>query len=190
MLPLTIAALLVATLESPNDALAASLRSGDIDFILSALRIGSEVKDLQQEVLFEDRISMIARAGHPLTRGARIDFAALRQSTWMLSWPGSPSQELLEQFSSLARQAHPVPAVETGKLAVLRGLQLERDMVTAISAHKLRDEIRDGRLAVLDFALGQTQRHIGITQRVGCFPAPGARALMNAICDFVKTLDC
>ena len=47
------------------------------DFILGALRIGSEAKDLQQEVLFEDRISLIARTGHPLTQRARINFAAL-----------------------------------------------------------------------------------------------------------------
>ncbi len=45
ILPLAIASLLarhprlhVATVESPYDALAASLRSGDIDFILGALR--------------------------------------------------------------------------------------------------------------------------------------------------------
>ena len=188
VLPLAIAALLaehpglhVATVESPYDALAASLRSGDIDFILGALRAGPQTKDLQQEVLFEDRISLITRAGHPLTRGARINFAALRQSTWVLSRQGSPSRELLEQFFSAARQAPPVPAVETGDLAVLRGLLLESDMVTAISAHQLRYEIRDKSLVVLDFPLEQTRRDIGITQRVGCFPSPGARALMQEI---------
>ena len=196
VLPLAIASLLsahpglhVATVESPYDALAASLRSGDIDFILGALRVGTEAKDLQQEVLFEDRISLIARAGHPLTRGARINFAGLRQSTWVLSRQGSPSRELLERFFSLARQTPPVPAVETGDLAVLRGLLLESDMVTAISAHQLRYEIRDGSLAVLDFALEQTRRDIGLTQRIGCFPSPGARALMDAIRNVVGTSD-
>ena len=75
----------------------------------------------------------------------------------------------------------PVPAVETGDLAVLRGLLLESDMVTAISAHQLRYEIRDGSLAVLAFPLEQTRRDIGLTQRIGCFPSPGARALMEEI---------
>jgi len=88
---------------------------------------------------------------------------------------------LLEQFFSAARQAPPVPAVETGDLAVLRGLLLESDMVTAISAHQLRYEIRDESLVVLDFPLEQTRRDIGITQRMGCFPSPGARALIEEI---------
>jgi LysR family transcriptional regulator of gallate degradation len=188
VLPLAIAALLaahpglhVATVESPYDMLAASLRSGDIDFILGALRTGSEAKDLQQEVLFEDRISLITRAGHPLTHRTRINFAALLQSTWVLSRQGSPSRELLERFFSVARQEPPVPSVETGDLAVLRGLLLESDMVTAISAHQLRYEIREGALVVLDFPLEATRREIGISQRVGCFPSPGARALMQEI---------
>lgn len=189
ILPLAIASLLarhpqlhVSTVESPYDALAASLRSGDVDFILGALRHNSgEVKDLQQQPLFEDRISVIARAGHPLAREKRIDFRMLREARWTLSRQGSPSRELLERFFSNARQAPPLPAVETGDLAVLRGLLLESDMLTAISPHQLRYEIRDGSLVVLDFPLEETRREIGLTQRLGAFPSPGARALMEEI---------
>lgn len=189
ILPLSIASLLarhpqlhVSTVESPYDALAASLRSGDVDFILGALRHNSgEVKDLQQQPLFEDRISVIARAGHPLAREKRIDFRMLREARWTLSRQGSPSRELLERFFSNAQQAPPLPAVETGDLAVLRGLLLESDMLTAISPHQLRYEIRDGSLVVLDFPLEETRREIGLTQRLGAFPSPGARALMEEI---------
>ena len=189
ILPLSIASLLarhpqlhVSTVESPYDALAASLRSGDIDFILGALRHNpGEVKDLQQQPLFEDRISVIARAGHPLAREKCIDFRMLREARWTLSRQGSPSRELLERFFSNARQAPPLPAVETGDLAVLRGLLLESDMLTAISPHQLRYEIRDGSLVVLDFPLEETRREIGLTQRLGAFPSPGARALMEEI---------
>ncbi|RIX84606.1 LysR family transcriptional regulator [Acidovorax cavernicola] len=188
ILPLAIAALVarhpglhVATVESPYDALAASLRSGDVDFIFGALRSPTQARDLQQEPLFEDRISVIARAGHPLARAARIDFDALRQASWVLSRHHTPSRELLEQFFSAAREVPPVPTVETGDLAVLRGLLLESDMLTAISAHQLRYEIRDGSLVVLDFPLDRTRREIGLTQRRGAFPSPGARALMDEV---------
>jgi LysR family transcriptional regulator of gallate degradation len=189
ILPLAIAGLLarhpglhVATVESPYDALAASLRSGDVDFILGALRSAEEAQGLQQQPLFEDRMAVIARAGHPLARGRkRIDFDALRRSQWALSRHGAPARELLERFFAEARQAPLVPAVETGDLAVLRGLLLESDMLTAISPHQLRYEIRDGSLVVLDFSLEATGRQIGITQRLGAFASPGARALMKEI---------
>ena len=193
ILPQAIAALLsahprlhVATLESPYESLAASLRSGDIDFIIGALRAPDDAKQLQQQPLFEDCISLIARAGHPLARADRIDFRALRQATWVLSRHGSPSRELLEHFFSGARQPPPEPAVETGDLALVRGLLLESDMLTALSAHQLRHEIRGGSLVALDFPLGRTRRQIGLTQRLGALPSPGARALMKAIEDVVR----
>jgi len=193
ILPRAIAALLaqhprlhVATFESPYEALTVSLRSGDIDFILGALRPPADARELEQHALFQDRISVIARAGHPLARVKPLDVRTLRQATWVLSRHGSPSRELLEHFFSDARQAPPEPAVETGDLAVVRGLLLESDMITALSAHQLRHEIDDGSLVVLDFPLAATRRQIGLTQRAGALPSPGARALMRAIADVVR----
>lgn len=194
ILPMAIARLLaqhpglhVATVESPYDALAASLRSGDIDFILGALRVPADVPDLEQQTLFEDRMAVIARAGHPLAReGRRINLDMLRKAQWALSRKGARAREMLERFFAQARQAPLVPAVETGDLAVLRGLLLESDMLTAISPHQLRYEIRDGSLVVLDFALDGTRRDIGISQRHGAFASPGARALMAQIREVVS----
>ena len=80
----------------------------------------------------------------------------------------------------------PTPSVETGDLAVLRCLLLESDMLTAISAHQLRYEIRDGSLVVIDFPLDRTLRQIGISLRLGTLPSPGARALMDEVRSVVR----
>jgi hypothetical protein len=56
---------------------------------------------------------------------------------------GSRAREFLERVFTDARQLPPAPAVETGDLAVLRALLLESDMLTAISPHQLRYEIRE-----------------------------------------------
>ncbi len=171
----------VTTVESPYDVLAAGLRSGDIDFILGALRPPIEAKDLHQEALFEDRLSVIVRAGHPLADKRRLGFGDLRRARWVLSRPGSPSRELLERAFRESGQAPPAPAVETGDLAILRGLLFQSDMLTAISAHQLHYEIEAGTLVILGFPLEETRRHIGITQRQGAFPSPGARSLAEEI---------
>lgn len=190
LLPRAIATLLaahpqlrVATYESPYEALAAQLRSGDIDFILGALRPDAQAKDLRQRTLFEDRLAVIARAGHPLAT-ARADpnrFDRLGTAAWVLSRPGSPSRMLLEQAFAAAGRPPPEPAVETGDLAVLRGLLRAGDMLTAISPHQLREEIALGSLVVLDVPLENTRRHIGLTERAGAIPSPGAAALMEEI---------
>jgi LysR family transcriptional regulator, regulator for genes of the gallate degradation pathway len=54
-------------------------------------------------------------------------------------------------------------------------------MLTAISAHQLHYEIEAGTLVILGFPLEETRRHIGITQRQGAFPSPGARTLVEEI---------
>jgi LysR family transcriptional regulator of gallate degradation len=177
----------VATVESPYDALVAGLRNGDIDLIFGALRDDEQNKDLKQQRLFKDRISVIARAGHPLLQTDRIDFDTLRRSQWVLSRNGSPSRELLKLFFSEANELPPDPAVETGDLAILRGLLLESDMITAISAHQLHYEISDGSLAVVDFSLDRIQREIGLTQRLGAFPSPGILAFMEEIKNVIST---
>ena len=192
ILPLAIASLLrqhpqlhVATVESPYEVLAASLRSGDVDFILGALRNVASDSEISEEPLLLDRISIIARAGHPLA-GRRVDFKDMRNAAWVLSRRGAPSRELFDRFFREARQAPPAPSVETGDLAVLRCLLLESDMLTAISAHQLRYEIRDGSLAVIDFPLDRTMRQIGISLRLGTLPSPGARALMDEVRKVVR----
>jgi len=195
VLPAAISALLaehprvhVGTVESPYEVLAAALRSGEVDFILGALRPEAEARDLVQEPLFDDRISLIVRADHPLAAAPRISFAQLRRAGWVLSRRGSPSRELLERFFLHAGQSAPEPAVETGDLALLRGLLLQSDMVTAISAHQLHYEIEAGTLVVLNFPLASTQRQIGITQRRGALSAPCALVLMEEIRHCVKRL--
>jgi LysR family transcriptional regulator of gallate degradation len=197
VLPLAIASLLrrhpqlhVATVESPYEALAASLRSGDIDFILGALRGREEALELVEEPLFSDRISVIARAGHPLARKHPVTFEALRGATWVLGRRGAPARELFDRAFRGSGQAPPTPSVETGDLAILRGILLESDMLTALSPHQLRYEIIDGSMVVLDCPLEGAVREIGLSQRVGALPSPGTRALMDEIRAVVAAGEC
>lgn len=188
ILPMAIAALLrrhpqlrVATVESPYEVLAASLRTGDVDFILGALRGPAKAADLVEEPLFEDRISIIARADHPLGRRRALDLATLQRASWALSRRGAPSRDLFERAFVERGRTPPIPAVETGDLAILRGLLLESDLLTAISAHQLHYELRDGSLVALAFPLEGTLREIGLCLRADALPSPAATALMEEI---------
>jgi LysR family transcriptional regulator of gallate degradation len=196
ILPMAIAGLLarhpqlhVATVESPYEALASSLRSGDVDFILGALRGPARAPDLVEEPLFGDRISVIARAGHPLIHQHPVDIAALERAMWTLPRRGAPARELFERAFVELGHTPVTPSVETGDLAVLRGILLASDMLTAISPHQLHYEIRDGSLAALDFPLEGTLRTIGLSQRAGALASPGATALMDEIRAVVSRSD-
>ncbi|MES2261783.1 MAG: LysR family transcriptional regulator [Pseudomonadota bacterium] len=169
------------TIEGPFDKLAAQLRAGDIDFVLGALRPADYASDLAGEALLSDSMALVVRSGHPLTRLAGIGMADLVSSQWILSSHATPARALFDRSFTSQGLAPPLAALETSDLAILRGMLLHSDAVTAISAQQLQYEIDAGLLTVLDVTLPHTSRTIGITQRADSHPSPGALELMAAI---------
>lgn len=185
LLPLAITSVLqrhprlhVSSLESPYGELTAGLLSGRIDFIVGALR-NAPGEAFSARALFEDRPALVARAGHPLANKEKLCMADLQGYPWVLSRPGAPLRESLGQFFHKHGVAPPKPAVETGDLALLRGLLISSDMLTVLSAHQLHYEVATSQLAVLPFDMPGLERSIGIMTRKGAHLAPGARVLLD-----------
>jgi LysR family transcriptional regulator of gallate degradation len=170
-----------STVEGPFDHLAAGLRAGDIDFIFGALRPPDYAKDLIGEPLLSDRMSVVGRYGHPLTMQKKIGMDDLLKAQWVLPNRSTPARRLFDLSFAADNLEPPVEAVETSDLAILRGLLMHSDMLTAISAQQLHYEIAAGALQVLDIDLPKTTRMIGITQRAESLASPGAHALMAEI---------
>jgi LysR family transcriptional regulator of gallate degradation len=158
----------------------AGLLSGRIDFVVGALRAAPGDAFVSQALL-SDEAALIARAGHPLAERKQLAFSDLADYPWVLSRAGTPLRESLVHFHEGLGVVAPVPAVETGDLALLRGLLLASDMLTVLSAHQLHHEIRTGQLVVLPFDMPGLARDIGVTTRRGAHLAPGARALLGEI---------
>lgn len=170
-----------STLEASFDQLAAQLRAGEIDFILGALRADEAANDLIGEPLLSDTMALVVRAGHPLGERSGLRLADLMGEQWALSNPSALSRSPLEQSFIAQGLEPPCKAVETSDLAILRGLLLNSDMLTAISPRQFHYEISAGQLIVLDLDLPDTTKIIGITRRVDSQASPGALELMAAI---------
>jgi LysR family transcriptional regulator of gallate degradation len=187
LLPQAIAAVLqkhprlqIRSLESPYGELTGNLLSGRIDFIVGALRAGSD-DAFSSRTLLEDKTALIVRSGHPLAHRKRLCLSDLAGFPWVLSRAGTPLRDSLELFFHNHGAAAPVPAVETGDLALLRGLLVSSDMLTVLSAHQLHHEVTTAQLVVLPFPMPGMERRIGITTRRGAHLSPGARALLAEI---------
>jgi LysR family transcriptional regulator of gallate degradation len=171
----------IATVEGPYESLAAKLRAGDIDLIFGALRPADQARDFAGEPLLNESMAIVVRAGHPLTRVAAPGLQDLAAAGWILPNSGTPTRKQLDLAFKLENLAPPVPAVETSDLAILRGVLLNSDYVTAISASQLEYEIASQTLAVLAIPMPTTTRVIGITRRSDRTASPGTVALMAAI---------
>jgi LysR family transcriptional regulator of gallate degradation len=93
----------------------------------------------------------------------------------------TPNRLLFER--ALAKRGLPLPdvVVETSDLAVLRGVLVNSDLVTAISPRQLSYELAAKLLAVLPIPLPDTRRVIGITRRADSLAWAGAKLLMDEI---------
>ena len=171
----------VATMEGSFETLAASLRAGDLDFILGALRPAAYASDLVGEALADEELAIVSRQGHPWAGHKRIAARELARARWVLPRSNTPNRTLFER--ALAQRGLPAPnvVVETSDLAVLRGVLSNSDLLTAISPHQLSYELGAGLLVLLPVPLHDTRRVIGITRRTDSLPSPGANILMQEI---------
>ncbi|WP_380184030.1 LysR family transcriptional regulator [Kalamiella sp. sgz302252] len=168
----------VVTSESAWETLSAEMRSGDIDFIFGALRDSDTLKDISSETLFSEEMVLVARRDHPLTHRPP-DWQALREARWVLPRSATPARRLLDSCFAAMGIPAPDPVVESGDLALVRGLLRDSDMLTAVSAHQLEVELAAKELVALPAALPNTRRAIGLSYRTGCLHSPAAEALIG-----------
>ncbi|MEJ3572709.1 LysR family transcriptional regulator [Pseudomonas fragi] len=170
----------VITNESPFDLLATELRAGDVDFIFGALRSTAYASDLSGEALLTEEMVVLARRGHPLYSKSTVQ-AELADAQWVLPRADSPARHMLDDCFTAFGIAPPRPMVESGDMAIIRGLLLRSDMLAAVSAHQLEAEIASGELCILPLELRHTSRAIGLTSRTASLHSPVAKALMDVI---------
>jgi LysR family transcriptional regulator of gallate degradation len=176
----------VSTHESSYAIMEASLRSGDIDFIVGAVRLSENSSDITTEILFEDKLSIIARKGHPLAGKKQISFSELANQKWVLPSSQTPAWRLLEETMKRHNVAMPEHAIQTSSLSIIRGLLIDSDRVSLLSEHQIYYDIKSQLLEILSIEMVDTYRPIGITMRKNTQPSPVAKLFLEQIRNVAK----
>lgn len=171
----------VATREGPYTLLESSLRSGDIDFIVGAIRSHGSGTDIVTHKLFEDRLSVIARKNHPLMQKKKLQFKDLKNLHWVLPGGETPARSLFDETLKKHDMQVPEHAVETSSLSMVRGLLLDSNRVALLSEHQIHYDKQYGVLDVLPVELKETYRPIGITMRAHTQPSPAAQLFLDQL---------
>lgn len=161
----------IEILDGAYDVLIHGLSIGDIDMLVGALRESPAPRGLVQETLFNDGLSIIARAGHPLFGQAAVTYEDLSRFPWILPRKGTPTRAIFDGIATkFGIQPPGTGLVETGSLVALRGILLETDRLTILSRRQIAYEERTGLLGVIPIELPPTDRPIGVTTRSGWKP--------------------
>ncbi|MDP2083887.1 MAG: LysR substrate-binding domain-containing protein, partial [Gemmobacter sp.] len=153
----------IEIIDGAYSALVRSLRNGSCDLIVGALRETARPAGLTEIRLFDDSLAIVARAGHPLA-GRPVAPGELSAHPWVLPRRDTPARAVFDRLDAQSRIADPARGhVETGSLVALRGVLIASDAVSIISPRQIDHELRQGLLVLLDLALPDTARPIGIS---------------------------
>lgn len=155
----------VSIIDGPYDELVHGLTHGRIHLIIGALRQPKPMRDLEQEVLFSDQLSVIARNDHPLATGRPVRLADLAEQDWVAPRTGTPARERFQLIFDTNQLPQPTHIIECSSSVAVRGLLLKSDRVALFSRRQMLPDIEAGLLTTLPIALAATERPIGITTR-------------------------
>lgn len=171
----------ISTMEGSFEVQVAALRAGEIDFVLGALRPEEHCKGLLREALMDDSMSIVCRAGHPLSLKNCVALSDTLEYAWALPLSGTPTRSLFETLFSKRKLPLPRVAVETADLSIIREVMLESDMLTLVSSHQYRRELSAAMLVKLDLHLPETARRVGLLRRMDDRPSPGTQLLLAEV---------
>ncbi len=166
--------------DGTYDQLLHGLRAGDLDLIVTAGR-PLPTDDVVEVLLFEDRLSVVARADHPLIVKGMASIADLARYPWILPREGTPTRRSCDALLDRVGAQHEKGLLETGSQASVRGLLLESDRLTVLSRHQISPELEAGLLAAVDIDLPELQRTIVATLRRDWKPTQVQAALLGEL---------
>lgn len=169
----------VTILEGAYADLVAGLRRGDVDFLIGALRVEGVVKDITENKLFDDPLSLVMRAGHPILEAKRLTSKSLRDWPWVAPRRDSP---LRQNFESLFLPGSPPEnIVECNSLSAARVILMQSDRLMLLSDMQIKYEKEMEMLASRPLTSRGMSRPIGITIRTDWRPTRVQEELIGEI---------
>jgi len=174
----------VRLLTAANTELLERLKAGAISFAVGRLADPERMVGLSFEQLYNEPMTVVVRAGHPLLQGAG---AARPLAQFPTQFP-----LVLPPFGTLIRQAADsllaawgapplTSSVELLSVSVGRAMALENDAVWFVPSGAVEYDLRHGALVRLPLPVAGGEEPVGLIQRTDTQPSPAGRALIDAV---------
>jgi LysR family transcriptional regulator of gallate degradation len=157
-----------------------ALRRGELDLVVGGA-VRDAAPDLAAEIVLTDAVRVYARAGHPLSRGARVLPEQLLGHPWVLPPRTQCWLAELDRAFVARGQPPPVPAAVTNSASFIRAMLLRGDYLSALPAQLLAADVRAGTLAALPVAGLTLGVDIVATYRARAVRLPAFDALLQAL---------
>ena len=171
----------ISIADGEFSAMVEPLRSGDLDYVVGALRADGLPKDLTQVTLFHDPLAVVARRGHRLASRTRLTAKDMTDTGWVLPPEGAPMRRLFDSYLQRSKLPSPNHVIETPSLVSMRAILMESDRLGVISQHRVYYEMQAGQLTTLPLDLRKTARPIGVIMRTHGSLSAAAKLLLTEV---------
>jgi LysR family transcriptional regulator, regulator for genes of the gallate degradation pathway len=159
----------VQVVDDHYDVLLSDLRAGKLDILFGVLRRPDWAGDVNEELLFSNRYSVVVRQHHPLAHLRRITLRDLAKHDWVLPARGAPRREAFERVFSGSTHS-PRVSIETTSPAIYRNALASSDRITLLSRLEAQHDDSGGSLITLPFDADDLLRNDGVATRADWQP--------------------
>jgi DNA-binding transcriptional LysR family regulator len=159
-----------------------------VDLVLARMFNPSVEDHMKAEVLYHDRIAIVAGAQNPLTRRRKVALAALVNEPWVFPGLDTPlSSAVLEAFRASGHEP-PRPAVVARSLSTRNSLLATGLFLSAQPAVALKLSRNYPAIKALPAELPTTRRATGLVTLKGRALSPVVQLFINCARDTVKSV--
>ena len=156
----------IEVVENAQIDLLLGLLRREFDFVFGFTECYELEEGLRQRVLFRDRLCVIARPDHPLTRIDQTDWHSIASYPWIYPTARRPHTVLAAALKA-AKVAAPTQVTVCGSVSILKSLVAGSDHLAMLPAHAVRTEQAEGKLVTLAIDDAQLDRNIAVFFREG-----------------------
>ena len=160
----------IRVVDGRYDALLRGLREGDLDCLIGALRHPAPAEDVEQELLFQDALTLVCHPDHPLAQRSNLGLEETLAYPWIAPPRETPAGQYLFETLRLQERAQTPVRVVSSSMAMLRGILAEGPYISIVSRHQIQVDQDHGMIAPLNIPLTGHIRDIGLTYRKGWRP--------------------
>jgi DNA-binding transcriptional LysR family regulator len=169
----------IRALVAQNDVLAAQLRAGELDFILSTATAvdGS----LERHKVCEDEAVVIASRTHPLLRRRNVRIADLLDYRWVLAPEEVGTRGWLENRFRRARLPAPKVQIETNLILMMPALIEQTELLTFTSRRHVAPYVPGSHLREVPLRSTTMPRHFEVAYRRESYLSPAAQRFIALV---------
>lgn len=178
----------IRLVEGPSDRLLAALDAGEVDMVIGRLYPPLTPDSLVRTVLYEEPISVVGRADHPLHHMSSPSPADVNQYDFVLPTFSQRIAHDIEHFNACYGITPSARTIRSTSPGLIRELLLATDLLTIMPRLVLGGDLRRGDLKAVALWESPQSRPAGIVSHESRTWSWGARAVGEAVASVISQL--